>query len=235
MRLILSALILAKLVLVGAFSFLYLSDTSHASLEAFTPTPTPSDAIARPVSEPYTGPLDIFEDADREKNLQINRVMDLLAVSEGKAVADIGAGSGWFTVRAARRVGEKGKVFAVEINQEYAKFVTDRAKKEKLPQVEAIIGKVDDPLLAKSSVDAVLILKTYHEFGEPVKIMRKIRDALKKGGRVGIIDRDGEGDDHGIAGKTVIEEMERAGFKLREKHDFVKTDKMDYFMIFESK
>jgi len=235
MRLILSALILAKLVLVGAFSFLYLSDTSHAALDAITPTPTPSYAIARPVSEPYTGSLDIFEDADREKNLQINRVMDLLAVSEGKAVADIGAGSGWFTVRAARRVGEKGKVFAVEINQEYAKYITERAEKEALPQIETVIGKVDDPLLAKSSVDAVLILKTYHEFAEPVKIMRKIRDALKKGGRVGIIDRDGEGDDHGVAGKTVIEEMERAGFKLREQHDFVKPDKMDYFMIFESK
>jgi len=235
MRFILSALILAKLVLVATFSFLYLSDTSHAALDAFTPSPTPSDAIARPVSEPYTGPLDIFEDAEREKNLQINRVMDLLAISEGKAVADIGAGSGWFTVRAARRVGEKGKVFAVEINHEYAKYITERAKKEALPQIESVLGKVDDPLLAKSSVDAVLILKTYHEFAEPVKMMRKVRDALRKGGRVGIIDRDGEGDDHGLAGKTVIEEMARAGFKLREQHDFVKPDKMDYFMIFESK
>ena len=81
MRLILSALILAKLVLVGAFSFLYLSDTSHAALDAITSTPTPSDAIARPVSEPYTGSLDIFEDADRDKNLQIHRVICLLYTS----------------------------------------------------------------------------------------------------------------------------------------------------------
>src|SRR5262245_7419271 len=71
--------------------------------------------ITRPTSTPYKGDLSIFEDPNRDENLQIDRVMDLLKIKEGSTVADIGAGSGWFTVRAARRV-KTGTVYAVEIN-----------------------------------------------------------------------------------------------------------------------
>src|SRR5437879_3481261 len=75
------------------------------------PTPDSSDAINRPTSRPYTGSLSTFEDPKRDQNLQVNRVMDVLGIREGSSVADIGAGSGWFTVRAARRVGDRGVVY----------------------------------------------------------------------------------------------------------------------------
>ena len=79
------------------------------------PTSAPvDDTINRPTSQPYTGNLSIFESEDRAKNLQIDRVMDILKITADKSVADIGAGSGWFSTRAAKRVGEGGKVFAVE-------------------------------------------------------------------------------------------------------------------------
>src|SRR5439155_1740575 len=68
-------------------------------------------AQSRKTSEPYTGDLSVFDSAGRERRLQIDRVMDRLSISAGKAVADIGAGSGWFTVRAARRVTESGAVY----------------------------------------------------------------------------------------------------------------------------
>src|SRR5687767_11110362 len=91
--------------------------------------PAPADdAIDRPTSEPYTGNLSIFEGERRAENLQIDRVMDLLGIKPGSAVADIGAGSGWFTVRAARRVGETGTVYAVEINEKYLEHIARRAK-----------------------------------------------------------------------------------------------------------
>src|ERR1700724_834764 len=73
----------------------------------------------RPTSTPYAGDLSIFEYPDRDKKLQIDRVMDLLDITPGKTVADIGAGSGWFTVRAARRTGPQGTVFAEDINPRY--------------------------------------------------------------------------------------------------------------------
>src|SRR5262245_60780415 len=89
--------------------------------------------ITRPTSKPYAGDLSIFEDPGREARLQINRVMDLLKILEGSSVADIGAGSGWFTVKAARRVGPAGKVYAVEINARFLKHIEQRAKNENLP------------------------------------------------------------------------------------------------------
>ena len=78
-----------------------------------------SDAINRPTSKPFTGDLSIFEDPKRDEKLQVNRVMDTLGIKEGASVADIGAGSGWFTVRASRRVGNGGVVYAVDINRDY--------------------------------------------------------------------------------------------------------------------
>jgi cyclopropane fatty-acyl-phospholipid synthase-like methyltransferase len=197
-----------------------------------TPTPTPADAIERKTSEPYTGDLSIFEDAERAANLQIDRVMDLLKISEGKVVADIGAGSGWFSVRAARRVGGKGKVFAIEINQEYVDHINGRAQNESLPQMSATLAATDDPQLKKAFVDAVLILKTYHEIAQPIRYLKNLKPGLKRGGLVGIIDRNGDGADHGVARETVIEEAKRAGFVLKDEHDFVKGDGMDYFLIF---
>src|SRR5215475_4877804 len=104
-------------------------------------------SAARKTSPPYTGDLSIFESPGRDKRLQIERVMDLLGVAPGKNVADIGAGSGWFTVRAARRVGDSGEGYAVDINPEAVQYVENRAQKEALSNVKAILGHEDDALL----------------------------------------------------------------------------------------
>lgn len=193
------------------------------------------DKIDRPTSEPYKGDLSIFEDLRRDTRLQIERVLDVLKIKEGSAVADIGAGSGWFTVRAARRVGAKGAVYAVEINPQFIAHIEERAKREALPQVRTILGKEDDPLVPPDSTDAVLILKTYHEIAEPVRLMKNLRKSLRPGALVGIIDRDGKGDDHGLDAAKVIKEVERAGYALAERHDFVKGDGMDYFLVFRTR
>ncbi|MDT7542270.1 MAG: hypothetical protein QOE33_2174 [Acidobacteriota bacterium] len=199
-------------------------------------TPVREDErIDRPTSQPYTGSLSIFEDPKREEKLQIGRVMDLLKIKEGSSVADIGAGSGWFSVRAARRVGTTGAVYAVDINRDYLKYIDERAKKEGLPNIRTILGKEDDPLLPADSTDAVLILKTYHEIAKPLRLMRNLRQSLRAGALVGIIDRNGRGDDHGLDQAVVIKEMERAGYALVDQYDFVKPDGMDYFLIFRVK
>lgn len=244
MKKIVVGFFLLKLVLVSlffTFSFPSLQSAKIAGLENHTsvsPSPTPqtqNDNIDRPTSEPYKGDLSIFEDAKRAENLQIERVMDILRISEGKSVADIGAGSGWFTVRAAKRAGNKGKVFAVEISEDAIKYINERKQKENLPNVETVLGAQDDPKLPKSSVDSVLILKTYHEISQPVKVMKNLLPALRENALVGIIDRNGEGNDHGIKKETIVEEMNRAGFMLKEEHDFVKADGMDYFLVFQVK
>jgi ubiquinone/menaquinone biosynthesis C-methylase UbiE len=188
----------------------------------------------RKTSEPYTGDLSIFESPGREDRLQINRVMDILGLAPGKSVADIGAGSGWFTVRAAKRVRGSGLVYAVDINPEAIQYIGDRARKENLQNVKTILSKADDPLLPPNSVDAVLLLKAYHEVARPVTLLKNLRAALRPGAKVGIIDRNGNGEDHGVGREVVIREAKEAGYELREKYDFVKGDKMDYFLVFSA-
>jgi SAM-dependent methyltransferase len=201
--------------------------SAHSPAQA--PVAAPSEH--RKTSEPYTGDLSIFDSPGRGKRLQIDRVMDILGITAGKTVADVGAGSGWFTMRAARRVGDGGVVYAVDINPESIRYIDDRAQKEKFRNVKTILGKGDDPLLPAGAVDAVLLLKTYHEVAEPVALLQKLRVALRPGARVGIIDRNGNGEDHGVGRDVVLHEAAQAGYRLLEQYDFVKGDKMDYFLV----
>jgi len=190
----------------------------------------------RKTSTPYTGDLSIFDYPDRDQKLHINQVMDLLGITPGKTVADIGAGSGWFTVRAARRVTDTGKVYAVEINPAAIAYIKARAEKERLTDIATVLGSEDDPRLPPGSIDAVLLLKTYHEVAKPIDLLRNLRRALRPGARVGIIDRNGNGENHGVQKKVVIAEAEEAGYRLLAEHDdLVKDDRMDYFLIFVTK
>lgn len=194
-------------------------------------TATPGNSAQRKTSEPYTGDLSIFDSPGRDQALQINRVMDILKIQNGKAVADLGAGSGWFTVRAARRVGTEGSIYAVDINPEAITHIDARAKNENLSNVKTILSKPDDPMLPASSVDAVLLLKTYHEVAHPVELLKNLRPALRPGAKVGVIDRNGNGENHGVGKDVVIREAKEAGYDLTGKYDFVK-DGMDYFLVF---
>lgn len=218
------------------FAALLILLCSLGTASAWAQAATAPPEKPRKTSTPYTGDLSIFEYPDREQKLHINQVMDLLAISPGKVVADIGAGSGWFTVRAARRVTESGKVFAVEINPEAIRYIDESSQKEKLANIKTVLGTADDPRLPPGSVDAVLLLKTYHEVAKPVDLLRNLRAALRPGARVGIIDRDGNGENHGVQKQVVLREAGEAGYRLvGEQDDLVKDDKMDYFLIFVAK
>ena len=222
---ILKRRVLMLALLVSCQTFSYVSAQGPAQAPVVPP------GEHRKTSEPYTGDLSIFDSPGRDGRLQVNRVMDILGITPGKTVADIGAGSGWFTVRAARRVGEAGMVYAVDINPESIRYVGDRAHKEKLRNVKTILGKADDPLLPAGAVDVVLLLKTYHEVAEPVALLRNLRESLRAGARIGIIDRNGNGENHGVGRDVVLHEATQAGYRLLEQYDFVKGDKMDYFLV----
>jgi predicted methyltransferase len=223
LRLSATALVIAQLALAAT-----------TSLQSAAPESQSTDArrIKRPTSTPYTGDLSIFENPKRDENLQINRVMDLLKIKEASGVADIGAGSGWFTVRAARRVGTNGKVYAVEINPEFLNHIERRAAEENLSNIQTVLGKENDPMLPADCLHAVLILKTYHEISQPIQLLNRLRQSLKQDALLGIIDRNGNGKDHGISKRTVINEAKEAGYALVDEYDFVKPDGMDYFLVF---
>lgn len=223
---------------VVVLALYFLSNVAPGVAQSQAPASVAPPVQQRKTSEPYIGDLSVFDSPGRDQRLQVNRVMDILGIAPGKTVADIGAGSGWFTVRAARRVGGSGLVYAVDINAEAIRYIDERligcqrAKKEQLQNVKTILSQADNPLLPASSVDAVLLLKTYHEVAHPVTLLQNLRAALHPDAKVGIIDRNGNGEDHGVGKDVVIREARQAGYKLAGEYDFVKGDKMDYFLVF---
>jgi ubiquinone/menaquinone biosynthesis C-methylase UbiE len=201
---------------------------SAPSLPAQTPAPP-----SHPTSTPYAGDLSIFEEPGRDQRLQIDRVMDLLHLKPGSTIADIGAGSGWFSVRAASRVGPKGRVIAEDINPKAITYIQQRTQREHLANIVTVLGTPDDPKLTPDALDAALMLKVYHEIAHPLLVLANLRAALKPGARFGIIDRNGNGADHGLKESIVREEVEHAGFRQVARYDFTKGDGQDYFLIFE--
>lgn len=204
------------------------------ALAARTPAQTPAPP-SHPTSTPYAGDLSIFEDPGRADRLQINRVMDLLQIHPGSTVADIGAGGGWFSVRAAQRVGPSGSVIAEDINPNYLAAIRARAAREHLANLHPLLGTPDNPSLTPNSLDAALMLKVYHEIAHPQPVLANLRAALKPGARFGIIDRNGTGADHGLDEAILRSEVESAGFHQIARYTFTKADGQDYFLIFEKR
>jgi ubiquinone/menaquinone biosynthesis C-methylase UbiE len=117
------------------------------------------------------------------------QVADTLGIREGSAVADVGAGGGYFTFRMAARVGTKGKVYAQDLDANELARIGERSAQEKLTQIQTIQGSEEDPKLSELSVDAVLIVDAFHEFTHPEAMVAGIFRALKPGGRLGVMDR----------------------------------------------
>ncbi|HXW93587.1 MAG TPA: class I SAM-dependent methyltransferase [Terriglobales bacterium] len=216
------------------FAFIGLAcSTGCLAQSSASSTPVPPSET-RKTSDPYRGDLSVFDSPGRAERLEIDRVMQLLQINPGTTVADIGAGSGWFTVRAARRVGPNGSVFAVDINPEATKYIEQRSRRENLRNVEVILSEPDDPKLPLHAVDAVLLLKTYHEVAHPVTLLRNLRASLRPGARIGIIDRMGNGENHGVNREVVIREAMDAGYVAEQQLDW-KRDGMDYFLILRAR
>jgi len=187
------------------------------------------------------GPTD--RDRKRDEWQRPAEVLDALSVKSGHRVADIGSGSGYFTFHLAARVGAEGKVYAVDIDEGAINKVRQRKEREKLEQVEPILGESADPRLP-NDLDAVLIVDTYHEFREYDQTMQAVFRALKPGGRLVIIDGEGPSGRlrteyhrlHVIPAELVREEITNHGFVFKDSRPgFFDPDygKKMYFLIFE--
>ena len=125
-----------------------------------------------------------FYRPERIESEKPEELLDLLGVEEGDVVADIGAGAGFFFLRAAERVGPTGKVLAVDVQPEMIDGLRMMMKKFGHDNIVLILGNVDDPKLPVDSVDHVLIVISYHEFSHPVEMMRHVREAMKRDGQM---------------------------------------------------
>jgi ubiquinone/menaquinone biosynthesis C-methylase UbiE len=129
-----------------------------------------------------------LERSEREVEEEPDKALDALGPLTALTVADVGAGSGYFTVRLASRVGAKGRVYANDLQPEMLKMLGVRLGREKVQNVTLIQGTTDDPKLPASSIDLVLMVDVYHELSEPQKMLRAIRAALKPGGRLVLLE-----------------------------------------------
>jgi precorrin-6B methylase 2 len=125
-----------------------------------------------------------LERPERVKEEEPAKLLKALELKPGMVVADIGAGSGYYTFSVAKRVGPKGKVLAVDIQKEMLDLIRKRMKKLKVTNVEPILGKVADPQLKDNSIDLIFMVDVYHEFSHPFEMTTAMVKALKPGGRL---------------------------------------------------
>ena len=176
-----------------------------------------------------------LEPPDRGEWQQPDRIMDALGVGDASVVVDLGAGSGWFTIQLAGRVGPNGHVFAEDIQRPMIQAIKIRVDRIGLKNVTAVLGTATDPRLPVP-VDAVLICDAYHEMEQPVVLLRNVATRLKPAGRIGIVDfkKDGGGPgpamEERVDPEAVIRDAQAAGLVLRSRENFLK---YQYMLVFE--
>jgi protein-L-isoaspartate O-methyltransferase len=172
----------------------------------------------------------MLEHKDRDAYQKPDQIMAALALKPGERVADIGAGSGYFTIRIAKSVGEEGTVWAIDIEQEMLDYIEQRLKKEKLKNIKRMLVPPDDPQLPQDYVDTILLVHTYAYIQNRTEYAKKLRAALAPGGRVIIIEYLpsswkerpwGPLSHQQVSRETADAEMAEAGFKPVRIHHFL--------------
>jgi ubiquinone/menaquinone biosynthesis C-methylase UbiE len=130
--------------------------------------------------------------ADRERTEEPEKALDALTLARGMTVADIGAGTGYFTLRIARRVGPEGHVIASDIDKRMLDVLTNRADEASLSNIETRLATEDDTRLAPASLDLALMVDVYHELSHPAAELAAIRRALRPAGRLALVEYRGE-------------------------------------------
>lgn len=173
-----------------------------------------------------------FENPERDEWQKPEEVVRALAVPEGGKVADIGAATGYFPVRIARAHPD-ATVYGVDVEPDMTRYLAERAKKEGLSNLHAVLGEPADPKLPEA-VDRVLVVNTYHHIEERTAYFERLASSLKPGARVMIVDFKmdapiGPGKEHKLPRQTVLKEMEAAGYRVAEERDLP----WQYVLIFE--
>ncbi|MBC7984542.1 MAG: class I SAM-dependent methyltransferase [Candidatus Obscuribacterales bacterium] len=163
-----------------------------------------------------------LERPEREDEEQPRLLLEALKLRGGETVADLGAGSGYYTFRFAQAVGPRGTVLAVDIEPKMLEFIKQRAARENLTQIGLIASTEIDPKLPANRIDLVVMVDVYHELSFPYEVMQKVRAALKSDGRVALVEYRAEDPRvaikpvHKMSEAQIVKEMLASGFKHLE-------------------
>ena len=167
-------------------------------------------------------------DAARDKWQRVAELIAAMGAREGSRVADVGAGRGYMTIRLAAAVGPSGKVYAVDIAADALKALRERAANQKLANVEVIEGAEDDPRLPASSLDAAVMINTYHDITQSKAVLAHLREALKTDGRLVLCEprpmapgqtREEQVKRHVLSPDLIVAEVKEAGFEIVRRDD----------------
>jgi ubiquinone/menaquinone biosynthesis C-methylase UbiE len=165
-----------------------------------------------------------------------DEALDALKIVKGSTVADIGAGVGYFTWRLAERVGPTGIVYGQDIQQYMLDQLEQNMKARHITNVKTVLGGYDDPKLPKDSLDLILLVDVYHEFSEPVKMVERMKESLKPGGRLVLLEYRAEDPkvpirpEHKMTLKQVRAEIEPQGLKFDQ---VIETLPQQHIIIFK--
>ena len=180
----------------------------------------------------------VFDDPARDEWQKPAELVKALAIRPGMAVADLGAGTGYFSRRLSAAVGPDGTVFAVEPEPKLLAYLRERAEREKTANVVPVLASLDDPRLPPRAVDLVLVVDTFHHIDGRIAYFRALQRALRRGGRVAVVDWHkrplpvGPEPAHKLAREQVVDEMRAAGYALVAEPDLLP---YQYVLVFAPK
>jgi ubiquinone/menaquinone biosynthesis C-methylase UbiE len=158
---------------------------------------------------------------ERESEEHPDQALDALNLKRGMVVADVGAGTGYMSLKMAKLVGPSGKVYAEDIQPEMLRMLRQNAANAHVSNVETVLGSETDPKLPAGQLDLILLVDVYHEFSQPQKMVRQLRDALKPDGRLVLLEYRKEDPnvpirpEHKMSVQEVRTELEAEGLKLQ--------------------
>jgi SAM-dependent methyltransferase len=166
------------------------------------------------------GGADWLDRSERESEENPEGAIDAIGIKPGMVVADVGAGTGYMSLRLARRVGPSGKVYSEDVQPEMLRRLRQNAAEAGLNNIQTVLGGEADPKLPPDTLDLILLVDVYHEFSQPQKMLRKMREALKRDGRLVLLEYRKEDPsipirpEHKMSVQEVKLEVEAEGFHL---------------------
>ena len=164
---------------------------------------------------------------ERDQWMDVDRIMELADVGEGQHVADLGCHEGYFSIHLAKRVGPRGKVYAVDVRDDRLEQLNKNARDREIYNIATILGAYDDPNLPVNELDLVVIMDSYHEMKEYMAILGHVKKSLKPNGKILILEklksharsksRKEQTAAHTLSPKYVREELQQAGFRVIEQ------------------
>lgn len=178
----------------------------------------------------------VHDSVDRGSWQMPDEVVAALKIDPGSRIADIGAGSGYFTFRLAQATGPQGKVFAVDLDPSSLVRLRYGARRLNLTNIQTVVGQATSSRLPARSVDLIFMSNTYHHIDDPVTYFSALRRSLRPGARVVIVDLDRKAfsrrtTPHAVARSLILEEMKIAGFRLQTEHRFLPKQSFLEFMV----